>query len=218
MVHLNRPYCFGGRALEFALLAGLSACAFSTQAAPPGWPASPRPELRVQMLDAVADGVPVRISELVGAGLRIRLDAVGGWDHAIDESNSTSFMLAHRSNPAVHLGFSVFDTKEFLPSLDSQHWDGYINSIRTTCEGRLTELEEYGGYDGGGDMFVFGLPYREVVYTFQERPGGLPRCRREIFVFLADRLLVITLDGESEPVQALGPALALFIARLEVIP
>ena len=189
-------------------------CPLPVIAAPAGWPESPRAEFQVESYDMVSDGVPIRVSELVGAGLRLRVDPVGGWDLAAERPGEYSIMLAHRSNPGVRLGFSVFGAQELVRSLESEDWDLHVSRVHELCGQALVKLTTSGSPDAG-NMFVLGQPYRELTYTRKDLAGDGMKSRREVFVALGEKLLVVSLEGEAGAVEGLGHAFELFIARLE---
>ncbi len=188
----------------------------AAEAPPTYWPQAPRPELALVSINEISDGVPITVHELSGAGLRIRLDAVGGWVRRNEVSPEFSALLGHPSSGEVRLGFAVFDRKEFLRDLEPERWASYLSGLRTRHGENLTGVAEGGNFDGNPGMFVFGKPYRDVAFQLTTGPGGRPLARREVFVVIDGRMLVIVLEGPPAVFPTLVVPLQRFLARLEL--
>ncbi|BET68360.1 hypothetical protein ASA1KI_32780 [Opitutales bacterium ASA1] len=205
--------------LVVSLLGGtLVALASASAMGPTAWPTAPRPTLEARTTQESVDGVPVSATVLHGSDIRIRLDAVGGWTRTAACPPHGSIVLAHENVPDVALAFSLFAADELLPDLSSASWEGYIDAIVATHADRLARVVAGGNIETEGRLFVFGRPYREITYTTRTGEEGRLGARREVFVFLGEKLLVISLGGESAAVERLSRGFELFLARLEILP
>ena len=180
------------------------------------WPSGSRPPMDISLVPAVFDQVPITMAVIKGAGLQIQTSSSGDWGRMSPTSDGCSITFQNLTNTELHLSFAVFEKSEFLPDLEKATWDRYIAGLRARYSDLLTGLTEGGTMDGSHGVFIFGRPYREVVYSWREAPNEPEQARRELFLTVSGKLFVVVVEGNPEAMQRLQRGVDRFLSRLEL--
>ena len=200
------------------------ACALAAPAAPGRgnverftWPSEPRPGITIESRADSFDGVPITVSEFVFSDVRIRTDSPGIWIGANGPHGRYSLTMRHVQNPSITFSITWFGPGEFLPDIESASWSAYLEGLRQIHGTRLLDIVEGGNTGGGDGIFLFGKPYREVVYSIS--PDGEERsvARRELFLFLRGKLIAFVVEASPDQVVALTASVDRFLSRLELV-
>ncbi len=167
---------------------------------PIDWPLSPRPKIEAKLVVINEDGASE--DRLAFRCPQFDLLMVYNGDlKVVKNSSRHSILLRSQSNRAVHFGISLFGKKEFLPDLEDETWDRYLESLKTTQPTAEIVYQSDRPKDRVGPN-LFGKRVRQIAYELPTKEGE-PLKTREMFFFLEKDLFVFTYSGPKNDIDRL---------------
>lgn len=167
------------------------------ETAPIVWPETGRPSFKVTTQDEIFDGYPVTLLHL--SALDVGFKLASRPQITIDPNPSARYSLSLHDEgmPGISINFSVFNKGEFLPNLEQASWQAYLDGLSQSGH---SVVFENSNIDQAVTPYVLSQQFRQVAYEAPSE-GANRAKRREIFAFVGDSLLVITIHGSKNDVD-----------------
>jgi len=201
------------RNLFFAALA-LLLTANSQVMAATGWPSSARPALTPAVTYEQYDGGEFEHLILEGAGVRFKT----GNDvtlKLVDPDPRYSILFENSRYPGSLVGLALFARSEFLTSIESSSWDGYLSSLRYSFPTGLEIISDRGPDETARRFPIMGAPYRELTFRYQVEEDGPVMVRREYFIMMKDKLLVAVAESTEPYFEAVSRSIRSLLVGLD---
>ena len=163
------------------------------------WPNSQRPEIKAELIEIHKDGIEERIAfRCPDFDL---LMVYYGDLKVVENSSRHSILLRSHKNRAIHFGISLFGKEEFLPDLEDENWNRYLESFKTAKPSAEIVYQSDRPKDRVGPN-LFGKRVRQIAYELPTKEGELLK-KREMFFFLENNLVVYTYSGSKGDIDRL---------------
>ena len=179
-----------------------------------GWPSSARPTLNARITYEPYDGGEIEYLTLEGEGILFTT----GNDVTLrlsDPVPACSILFESTRFPGATIGLSLFGRSEFLSSIEGGVWDSYLASLRLRYPFDLTVVSDRPPEETARGLPIMGAPYRELTYRFRVEEGGALHIRRECFIVMKDRLLVVTLESPEDWFDPVSQSMRSLLAGLD---
>lgn len=177
------------------------------------WPQTPRPKTVAMPINTMFDGYPVSILSLQTRETSLELVKREPFSLVPASSSRYSVEIVNRNWPNVYLGLSFFDKGEFLSDLSEKSWLAYKAGLELQRPDAQIVFES-SNIDGPATPYVFGAKFRQIAYEIQSGPEVAKK--REIFAFLGDRLLVVSVTGVKADVDQSWTRLDQFVSEMSL--
>ncbi len=158
------------------------------------WPKTARPILTTKVTYEPFDGGLIEHLTLEGGGTRFQT----GNDvnlSIIDPDPRYSVLFEHTRFPGTRIGLSLFASNEFLTSIESSAWTGYLTSLKYLYPVGFEVVSDRPPEQTARGIPIMGAPYRELTFRYQIDEDSPPIVRRETFIMMKDKLLVASLQA-----------------------
>jgi hypothetical protein len=166
---------------------------------------------------AVWDEQPIRYITLTAPGvdLQVPFAALEYWSRSAKPSGRYGYELSFKYDNRAILGVSGLNREKFLPTLDDQHWEGYLGSLGRNPAARL--INNGDSATNPNQLKILDGRTRVLEFRYRGKEKTDPeRAVLQIFTENGDGpYLVFTLECFASDMSFVGPAFSNLVTSFE---
>lgn len=178
------------------------------------WPSERRPRMQSKYLQVEVDGPQEHRIRITSGNRNFIFEDEGRWIPSSTITPRYSILMKDRLNSGLTFGIAQFSKDEFLPSLNDEDWNPYVESIKSDVIPKKVVYEHYTA-QGRSAPYIMKNWTRKIEYEYPLGNDDTGKTR-EIFSFIDGDLFVFIFSGKKEVIDVNRENHNIFLTRMNV--